>query len=81
VGATIELRITDNSNNAMSGAELMRERVFSGNGLGSTILIAYDTPATINATTYKSRFRVSSGTGKLLNSTNTGQMYAIEVSA
>ena len=79
----IRLSITDNSDNALSGAESM--------GIGSTTtfansstsgyVIGYSTPATTSATTYKGRFSVDTGTGTLLNASNTGQMYAIEVSA
>jgi len=75
--------ITDNSNNVLSGAER--------SGLGSTaaaellctvVLVGYATPATTSATTYKGRFRSSTGnTVRLDNSTTTAQLYAIEVSA
>jgi hypothetical protein len=79
------LSITDSSNNAISGAE--------GSFLGSSnitnhrinaqqTMIAYSTPATTSPTTYKGRFRVNaSGTASLVNATNTGQLYAFEVSA
>jgi hypothetical protein len=78
----LSLQITDNSNNAISGAE----EVFSG---AATVagdfhfsIVGYSTPATINATTYKGRFRkATSGTASLQNANTTGQMYAIEVSA
>jgi hypothetical protein len=77
-------QITDNSNNAISGAE----GSFVGSSLLGdfatlTTLVGYATPATTSAVTYKGRFRVNAGTvtGALLNVTHTGQLYAIEVSA
>ena len=76
-------QITDNSNNAISGAE----DVFSGSGttaqfLNGLALIGYNTPATTSATTYKGRFAVqTSGSTRLDNNKSTGQLYAIEVSA
>jgi len=75
--------ITDNSNNVISGAE--------GNYLGSgsttqvyasQVFFAYATPATTSATTYKGRYRnLASGTSYIYNSIQTGQFFAIEVSA
>ena len=79
-------QITDNSNNALSGAE--------GVGFypGTTVtaiyrsgmaLIGYSTPASTSALTYKARFR-SNTSGVPIGITNseaTGQLYAIEVSA
>ena len=79
----IVLQITDNSNNAISGAE-------SGNmgANGTTIhngimaILGYSTPATTSATTYKARFRSNGGgTVRVLNAEITGQLYAIEVGA
>jgi hypothetical protein len=79
----VALRIADSSNNAISGAE----RQFFGDGastsqnIGATI-IGYATPATISAVTYKGRFAVNGGgSATLSNSGNTGQLFAIEVSA
>jgi hypothetical protein len=44
--------------------------------------VAYATPATTSATTYKGRFRSESGgSAALRNADNTGQLYALEVSA
>jgi hypothetical protein len=80
--AFLDFQITDASNNAISGAN--RGRVYdtnAGSDRISTILIGYSTPATTSPTTYKVRFLVSSGTGVFLNATQTGQLYAIEVSA
>ena len=77
------LQIADTSNNPISGAE--------SPAIGSTTtahfeapitLIGYATPATTSAVTYKGRFRVSaSGTGRLVNASATGQLFALEVSA
>lgn len=76
------MQITDSSNNAISGAE--------GTEVGGSAVtvnvfvtqIGYATPATTSAVTYKGRFCVSStGTAYLSNSTNTGQLFAIEVGA
>jgi hypothetical protein len=77
------VQITDASNNAISGAE----NAYIGSGSTSsfyafTSIIAYATPATTSATTYKLRFKaLSSGTAQINNNENTGQMYAIEVAA
>jgi hypothetical protein len=70
------MRITDSSNNAISGAEEMRFI-----NCPSTV-IGYATPATTSPVTYKTQFySVSAGTTIFQNGINTGQMYAIEVSA
>jgi hypothetical protein len=79
----VRFRIADNSNNAISGGE---QQTF-GDGSSSVpqvpiTLFAYATPATTSPVTYKLRFL--SATGNTLtvdNANNTGQMYAIEVSA
>ena len=79
----INFQITDSSNNAISGAE--NGLVYSSNATStiaiSTSLIGYATPGTTSAVTYKLRFKVNGGTGSLDNATQTGQIYAIEVSA
>jgi hypothetical protein len=76
------LQITDNSNNAISGAEDAQHGVAANSPVTALTLIGYDTPATILATTYKGRFRRGAGTSiELENSQSTGQLYAIEVSA
>ena len=78
-----QAQITDSSNNSISGAQLTD----MGDGTSSTMsvnqtIIGYSTPATTSATTYKLRFRINAaGTALIQNSSNTGQMYAIEVSA
>jgi hypothetical protein len=84
------LSITDASNNAISGAETNRFGLVSVDAQtapafwSNNFLLAYATPATTSATTYKLRFSVdnASDTLEILNATaTTGQMYAIEVSA
>lgn len=81
-GAYTTLRIADSSDNPISGAEnaFIRDANISDIRVATT-LIAYATPATTSPVTYKLRFLVSSGTGTLQNSQNTGQLYAIEVAA
>jgi hypothetical protein len=77
-GVRVETQITDSSNIAISGAE----NTDSAGGRALFTALAWATPATTSATTYKARFRSSNGGSALLeNATNTGQMYAIEVSA
>lgn len=86
----MHFRISDSSNNAISGAQdglfgmNNTERV-SGQTQSSFLLvtqIGYATPATTSATTYKWRFRSAVGnTVYVQNATQTGQMFAIEVSA
>lgn len=82
-------RITDSSDNAISGASETR---FGLAGTNYTTQIqmdsiqslwAYATPATTSPVTYKLRFRSgnASHTNRIFNNLNTGQMYAIEVSA
>ena len=84
VGILLNAQITDNSNNAISGAEELRHSGTAYNNgtltIGS-ILIGYSTPATTSATTYKGRFNATAGTFVLQNADQTGQLYAIEVSA
>jgi hypothetical protein len=79
------LQITDSSNNAISGAQdfAMFQSTASASIAWAVNLLAYSTPATINATTYKLRFRVNAAnrTIEMTNTTVTGQLYAIEVSA
>jgi hypothetical protein len=75
------VQITNSSNTAISGAEESRFVASAGGVLITTnTIIAYDSPGTTSATTYKGRFRVF-GTATLQNDLNTGQLYAIEVSA
>jgi hypothetical protein len=81
-GRDLRLQITDASNNAISGATGGRV-----NGGESSLdimqtLIGYATPSTTNATTYKGRFRSETAANVAIsNSGNTGQLFAIEVSA
>jgi len=75
--------ITDSSNVELSGTE---GNVY-GVDISSTVrlyntLIAYDSPATTSATTYKGRFdNAGSGTITLQNASTTGQMIALEIGA
>ena len=80
------LAITDSSNNAISGAQDNRfgtNVATTGAHFAMAVLVAYATPATTSAVTYKLRFQVDSAniTLQLRNATTTGQMYAIEVAA
>ena len=75
-------QITDSSNVAISGAERTNNQ--SGNStvpILSQTLIGYNSPATLSAVTYKGRFSSQGGTITIPNATQTGQLYAIEVSA
>jgi hypothetical protein len=81
--ATVVLQIADSTNTAISGAEALKWEI-SGGGTSywSFNAIAYDSPATTSATTYKGRFRrVYGGTVALMNADNIGQLFAIEVGA
>jgi len=83
------LSMTDTSNNTVSGAEDLlfgsSNYSYSGTFVNFSVptLVGYATPATTSATTYKIRFRVNVNTTtlKLVNSAQTAQFYAIEVSA
>jgi len=84
------LVITDNSNNLISGAQNNNYGGFNinqGSGLATlesiAVLIGYNSPNTLSATTYKIRFKTftASATARLSNNTNTGQILAIEVAA
>jgi hypothetical protein len=82
------LRITDNSNNAISGAQNVSFGGFqqthsSGQIFDGYSIVAYSTPATTSAVTYKLRFSCSGASSEISidNVGATGQMYAIEVSA
>jgi len=77
---TARFQITDNSNTAISGAQDTYMGLTSTINTG-LVLWGYATPATTSATTYKTRFASSGGTVVLYNQLQTGQMYAIEVSA
>ena len=83
------LQITDNSNNSISGSEELALGTTSLSGSGTRVTqipgisLAYATPATTSATTYKVRFRsfASSVTHSIRGDLQTSQLYAIEVSA
>jgi len=83
------ITITDSSNAGINGAQdqIFGTENLTGTGTRSTTsavsLIAYATPSTTSAVTYKMRFAVlnANTTVSLVNANNTGQMYAIEVSA
>ncbi|HEY7823127.1 MAG TPA: hypothetical protein VIG24_09850, partial [Acidimicrobiia bacterium] len=80
-------QITDSSNNPSSGAQEAEHRIDVSGGSGVTtrgplIIAGYATPGTTSSVTYKLRFRQISATSVTVrNSKNTGQMYAMEVSA
>jgi hypothetical protein len=86
-----QYRITDSSNNAISGAQNVEIGSINLTGVGerqflcAVTLAAWATPGTTSATTYKLRFQVPNATttAYVLNGgfNATGQMYAIEVSA
>ena len=80
MSGSARIQVADSSDNPISGAE----EIYTNTGAVHVqqTLIGYATPATTSATTYKTRFRISTtGTLTVWNSQNTGQMYAIEVSA
>ena len=82
--ARANFQITDASNNAISGSELARIGNTDGTetNYNITVVMAYDTPATTSAVTYKGRFaQDTSYQISIWNHQNTGQLYAIEVSA
>jgi hypothetical protein len=78
-----EYRITDASNNPISGAERQQYggATVAGGSPDSITLIGYATPATTFATTYKGQFRTNQLTAFLVNDLLTGQLFAIEVAA
>lgn len=80
-GVRCDIQITDNSNNAISGAEETQFGTTGERARGLQTVIGYDTPATTSATTYKGRFKSTGNNAQILNSVQTGQLYAIEVSA
>jgi hypothetical protein len=81
--------ITDNSNVGISGAQDTRVGTyyFTAGGLlisaHQATVVAYASPGTTAATTYKARFKalVGTTTASLNNSLSTGQLFAIEVAA
>jgi hypothetical protein len=83
--ALAQFRLTDSSNNALSGAENCDSGLLATTQSAIPVtIIGRSTPATTSATTYKLRFKVSSGhgaTAQVSGSVLTSQLYAIEVSA
>ena len=83
------LRISDSSNNAISGAQEVALGLANITGTSDRVsffyvsLFAYATPATTSAVTYKLRFRSedASTTLTVRNSSSAGQLFALEVSA
>ena len=80
-----QYQITDNSNVAISGAEGMLTGLLISTlqSFAGQTLIGYDSPATTSATTYKGRFKAfeASQTANISNNLNTGQLFALEISA
>jgi hypothetical protein len=80
----INFQITDSANNGISGANSgsYGSSTATTGSLTQGFLIGYATPATLSATTYKVRFASNSAaTSTIFNTINTGQLFAIEVSA
>ena len=78
------VQITDSSNVAIEGAEITTLGVNTNvSNYAAFSLMAFDSPATTSATTYKGRFKSeTSGTISLQDSgASTGQMFALEISA
>ena len=83
------MQITDPSNTTISGAHQVHFGLRNITGTGAREIrvplnmVAYDSPASVSAQTYKLRWYVpiSSTTIVLRNDLQTGQMFAIEVSA
>jgi hypothetical protein len=73
------LTIADSANNPISGAQDALQS--STNIYYYTTLVAYATPATTSAVTYKVRGRTAAGTLSIFGTNSASQMYAIEVSA
>jgi hypothetical protein len=78
-----DFAITDSADNLLSGAEGSRIGLTGGDTLSVPFfVVGRSTPATSSAVTYKLRFKATAtGTATVRNNLNTGQMYAIEVSA
>jgi len=88
-------QITDSSNVAIPGAEEAWTGPAGGSGVGAfyshLTIVGYDSPATTSATTYKGRFAKASTNDSVtvnilngsntLNNSNTGQLFALEISA
>ena len=83
-GSYSEYQITDSSNTAISGAEAMASGLNTATAFRQMgVMIAYASPATTSATTYKARFKTQSASFAAIsqNAFGTGQIYAIEVAA
>jgi len=83
-GSAINVQITDSGNNAISGAQ--GHTLYSGGNVTIGIpvtIIGYATPGVTSSQTYKLRFSTNfaSAVAQISNATNTGQIFAIEVSA
>lgn len=76
-------QITNNSNTAISGAEDTTLGIGGSYVATQMTLLAYDSPATTSATTYKGRYMRGSGTGTIFiqNQLVTGQLIAMEIGA
>jgi len=77
----VKIAITDSGNTAISAGEY--GGVFSGSGVNQVAItkIAYASPASTSAVTYKIRYASNSGGSAVLyNDLQTGQLLAIEVS-
>jgi len=78
------LQITDSSNVAIEGAESTTLGINTNvSNYAGFALIAFDSPATTSATTYKGRFKAETSGSTDLNSSGAsiGQMFALEISA
>jgi hypothetical protein len=76
------IKITDSSNNPISGAENSAQYLTSINAYLITNIFAWASPATTSAVTYKLRWQEYGGNeARVNNPSNTGQLFAIEVSA
>lgn len=80
---TSVLLITDSANNIIDGTgDISHGLVSTIRNLLHSNFIAWDSPATTSATTYKGRFQANGGSRCLLqNAGVTGQLFAIEVGA
>jgi|DEB0MinimDraft_10_1074344.scaffolds.fasta_scaffold07635_2 hypothetical protein len=77
-------QITDAANTAISGAELNVMGVVNtaNRNFNTGTLVAYDSPATTSATTYKGRaYAASANAVYIRNQDATGQLFALEISA
>jgi hypothetical protein len=79
-----EFRLTTSGGSTISGAQSIEPGAsVVGTTIAQLTLIGYATPGVTTAVSYKLQFRVNSvnRTAQLVNANQTGQMYAIEVSA